>query len=99
MVKKGLKVLPILCVSVFLIATQVKAAQEFSADMVSRLGNKTTTTKMYVADDKVRMEMPQGAIIVRRDKNVTWILMPSDKMYMENPIDESKAPKLSKELE
>ena len=96
--KKGLKVLSVVCVSVFFAAIQA-GAQEFSADMVSRTGKETTNAKIYVAKDKVRMEMPESVMIIRRDKNVTWMLMPTDKMYMENPVDMSSAPKVARDFE
>jgi hypothetical protein len=38
-------------------------------------------------------------MIIRADKNVAWIIMPSEKMYMEQPIDKTTAPKTSKEME
>ena len=72
------------------------AAQEFSADMVNRIGNQTTQAKIYAAQDKIRMDMKEGAMIIRMDKGVSWMLMPSEKMYMENPIDMSRVPKASK---
>ncbi len=73
-------------------------AQEYAADMVSTIDNKTTQSKIYVSSDKIRMDMPEGAMIIRIDKGVSWMLMPSEKMYMENRIDMSRVPKTSKDL-
>lgn len=68
------------------------AAQDFSADMVSRFGKETMQAKLFVSGDKMRMDMPESTMIIRNDKKVTWIVMPSEKMYMDQPIDASKAP-------
>ncbi|MEI8175992.1 MAG: hypothetical protein WCG78_03910 [Candidatus Omnitrophota bacterium] len=61
-------------------------ALEFSADMVcaSREGN--FSGKICVAENKVRSEMMGMVSIVRLDKKVTWVMMPGQKMYMEQPI-------------
>ena len=73
-------------------------AQEFSADMISTVGKETTQYKLNVSGGKIRMDMKDGIIIVRNDKGVSWMLMPGESMYMENPIDTSKVPKTSKDL-
>jgi hypothetical protein len=81
----------ILCLAQVLIASVVLAAApkvyQFSADMVTATGGQTVSGKMIVNTDKMRMEMSamgQSMItIVRRDKNVSWMLMPAQKMYME----------------
>jgi outer membrane lipoprotein-sorting protein len=62
-------------------------AEDFSADMVSVSSEGSFTGKIYVSGDKSRIEMPQAVTISRLDKNVTWMLMPSEKMYMEQPIN------------
>ena len=85
---------------VVLLFVSVRAgAQEFSADMVSSDGKQTVNARIYVAPQKVRMEMPENTMIIRRDKGLSWILMPSDKMYMEQPINMSSAPKVSKDFD
>ncbi|MFA6079619.1 MAG: DUF4412 domain-containing protein [Candidatus Omnitrophota bacterium] len=62
-------------------------ASDFSADMVSTTNEGTFKGKIYVSKDRVRMEVPQSITITRMDKKVLWILMPSNKMYMEQPFD------------
>lgn len=64
----------------------IATAQDFSADMVSMTKGGVFTGKIYNAKEKTRMEMPQVITITRVDKNVTWILMPEQKMYMEQPL-------------
>ena len=96
--RKMLGVGAVVGVGVFLAAGWA-GAQEFSADMVSRTGKEIVNAKIYAAKDKVRMEMPESVMIIRRDKNLTWMLMPVDKMYMEQLVNMSSAPKVAKEFE
>jgi hypothetical protein len=74
------------------------ASPEFSADMVSRSGSQTVNGKIYVGQDKIRTEMPEAIMIVRLDLNVTWMIMPAEKMYMEQPINRQALPKTTKEV-
>jgi len=62
-------------------------AEDFSADMLSVSSEGSFTGKIYVSGDKSRMEMPEAITISRLDRKVTWMLMPSEKMYMEQPIN------------
>lgn len=94
---KAIRIVLMAVVCMFFGLTQAKAA-EFSADMVSRNGTETFAAKVYVADKKSRTETPENIIITRMDKNVSYMLMPSEKMYMEHPIDVRMVPKTSKEL-
>ena len=75
-----------------------KVFQEFSADMVSRSGRQTVQAKFYVSGDKMRTEMPGNVVIMRLDKNLTWIIMLQQRMYMEQPLKPKDLPKTSKEL-
>ena len=59
---------------------------DFSAEIVTKNNAGTFEGKIYSAKDKTRMDMPQSSVITRLDKNVVWILMPSEKMYIEQPI-------------
>ncbi len=77
----------------------IASAQEFSADMESRLGNETTKAKIYVAQEKVRMEMAESVMIIRNDQKVMFMVMPPEKMYMENLIDIARAPKVQKSFD
>ena len=63
-------------------------ALDFSADVVMK--NKQMVAqkgKMYVSGEKMRMDAAGMAIITRMDRKVAWILMPVQKMYMEQPVD------------
>ena len=96
--KKIFNVLSVLLISIGLLGGSQASAQEFSADMVNRVGKQTMTGKIYVSHDKVRMDMAESIMIIRSDKKITYMVMPSQKMYMEHPIDLSKAPKVAKAL-
>ena len=65
--------------------------KEFSAESISRFGGKTTSSKMFVSGNKWRVESSfmgrKSIMIARQDKNVVYILMPQQKMYMEQKLD------------
>lgn len=71
-----------------LVGTMAVAAafQGFSADIVSAHGKQTMQGKIFVAGDKMRFETAGVVSITRMDKRVVWMLMPSEKMYMEQPF-------------
>ncbi|HQO37571.1 MAG TPA: DUF4412 domain-containing protein [Candidatus Omnitrophota bacterium] len=87
------------CAAVFLGQAAAVRAAEFSADMVNTAGGRTFQGKIYMGGNKVRMETAEGVTITRMDKKVVWILMPQDKMYMEQAFDRSKAPQTSEKVE
>lgn len=61
--------------------------KQFSADMVMQGPQGVIQAKLYVGDRKTRMEMPQAITILRLDRSLSYILMPSQHMYMEHPLD------------
>jgi len=63
------------------------SAFDFSADMISSGPEGTVSGKIFSSKNKVRMEMAGTIAITRMDKNVAWMLMPSESMYIEQPID------------
>lgn len=73
--------------------------QHFSADMVVRSGNKTQNSKVYISDKKMRNDMAGNIMILRLDKNIMWMIMPSQKMCMEQALDANMIPKTSKAIE
>ena len=72
-------------------------AAEFSATVISKAGSQETHGKMYFQGQKMRQEFasPQGTsiTIIRPDKQVVWVIMPGQKMYMEMPFDKSQTGK------
>jgi hypothetical protein len=84
----------IFCQSSFAAVTQ-----QFSADMITRAGNKTANSKVYVSDKKMRNDIAGNIMILRLDKNVMWMIMPSDKMCMEQSLDTKIVPKITRAIE
>lgn len=64
---------------------------EYSADSSMETEQGTMKGKVYYAPGKERREMNMGGqqtiTIMRLDKKMMWMLMPDQKMYMENPLD------------
>jgi outer membrane lipoprotein-sorting protein len=63
---------------------------EYSADRYISAEGGGMSGKVYSAAGKERMEMEKGeaVTIMRMDKKVVWILMPSQKQYMEHRFSE-----------
>lgn len=75
-----------------------KAPSSFSAEMITAMPDgKSMTSKMMVGgEDKIRMEMADQVIIVRRDKGKMWMLNKSNKTAMEMPVNEQMIKEASK---
>lgn len=62
-------------------------AAEFSADMINTSPMGKIEGKMFFKEGNFRQEMMMGGqkqiTIFRKDKNVVWVLMPAQMMYME----------------
>lgn len=66
-------------------------AAEFSADLkIQPKGENPITGKIFVKGNKIRQEVTEEGetqiVIVRPDKKLTWMLTPTEKMYMEMPF-------------
>ncbi|MFW6324473.1 MAG: DUF4412 domain-containing protein [Desulfovibrionales bacterium] len=85
--KKGV-VLALLGAALVMLAAQVQAS-EFSADMIQKVDGQSSTGKIYLKEGLMWYETktPDGrvATIHRPDKNVMWVLMADEGMYMEMP--------------
>jgi len=91
------------------VAVPVWAAQlsppkvEYSADSVMQTEDTTTEQRVYVTPTKERRETlvgsgdaAEGSVqIFRRDNKVMWLLMPSEKMYMEHSMGKGNAKDVS----
>ncbi|MBN1446205.1 MAG: DUF4412 domain-containing protein [Candidatus Omnitrophica bacterium] len=63
-------------------------AFDFSADVIMK--NKQVGAqkgKMFVSEEKMRMDAAGMTVITRMDKKVAWILITPQKMYMEQQVD------------
>ena len=82
-----------------MVGCSAPVAKDFSADFVSKSGPVSFKGKMFFAKDKFRMENGQAVTISRIDKKIVWILMPGQKMYMEQPIKEDNTKGFSQKME
>lgn len=87
---------------VFIALTWVPFARaeqvDFSADTVMNAGGQVMQGRIYVSGQKSRMETAVSVVIVRPDLNLIWMVMPEQKMYMEQPLDPERVPLTSREM-
>jgi hypothetical protein len=62
---------------------------QYSAIMHMSTERGDVEAKVFVAPGMKRMEMHDSIQIIRFDKGVMWVLMPKQRMFMENPIPAS----------
>ncbi len=74
-------------------------AADFSADVITSAPGGSVAAKIYVSGDKSRMEAAGVITISRMDKKVVWMLMPSQNMYMEQPINLHAAASVQEKVE
>jgi hypothetical protein len=92
-------------VAVIFVLSGSSLAAEFSADLLLKQGGETMTGKVYVKGDKTRQEYIQRGqkqvMIFRFDKDIMWLLMPAEKIYMEMSSQEGVAydPQLDQNIE
>jgi hypothetical protein len=91
----------IVCFTALLTAAMAAAchAADFSADIVTVSPEGTFNAKMYVSGDKSRTEIEGTATIARADKGIVWVLIPAQKMYIEQPLDMRTAASTKEKLE
>jgi hypothetical protein len=101
--KNKVKLISLVMGIFILFLATVVLAEDFSADMINTTKDGIFKGKIFITKDKTRMEVPGSITITRIDKKVVWILMPKDKMYMEQPFDPGKvvatSEKISGEIE
>lgn len=65
---------------------------QFSADIVAVQAGDSAVGKIYVKDHIYRMDLRQHShdfiVIVKEDSNITYLLMPPEKIYMDMPTDD-----------
>lgn len=77
-------------VVIVLAASAAQAAgKEYSADMVMHSANGDVSGKVYASGQLLRYEMGPAVTITRLDRKTSYVLMPEQKMYMEQPMDPS----------
>ena len=63
-----------------------ESSAQYSALMHMSTERGDVEAKVFVKPGMKRMEMHDATQIIRFDKGVMWVLMPKQRMYMENPI-------------
>jgi hypothetical protein len=78
-------------------------ALEFTADQIVKVGRHTQKANLYYRDDRWRLEHqsmgPVNVTIVRKDKQVMWLLLSRMRHFKTLPYDPDQEPKLSEHLE
>lgn len=93
----------LLSLPVLVAANGTVTALEFSADQITKVNGKTHASNIFYRDDRWRLEHqdvgPVNVTIVRKDKQVMWMLLSRLKHYKEVPYDADQAPKVQESLE
>lgn len=68
------------------------AGTQLTANILMVQGGDSTSGKIYVKDTKYRLDLRQRGhdfiVIVNQDSNITYLLMPPEKIYMNMPTDD-----------
>ncbi len=79
------------------------SALEFTADQITKVNGRVRKANIYYRDDMWRLEHheigPVNVTIVRRDKQVMWLLLSRMKHFKTIPYDPDQAPKVMEQLE
>jgi hypothetical protein len=79
------------------------SALEFTADQITKVNGRVHKANIYYRDDMWRLEhheiSPVNVTIVRRDKQVMWLLLSRMKHFKTIPYDPDQAPKVTEQLE
>jgi hypothetical protein len=79
------------------------SALEFTADQIVRIDGHSRRANLYYRDDMWRLEHhdlgPVNVTIVRKDKQLMWLLLSRMRHFKTVPYDPEQAPKVSERLE
>ena len=78
-------------------------ALEFSADQITKTNGHSRKANIYYRDDRWRLEHhdlnPVNVTIVRKDKQVMWLLLSRMRHFKTVPYDPEQAPKVHEKLD
>ena len=78
-------------------------ALEFMADQITRIDGHSRKALIYYRDDRWRLEHfdagPVNVTIVRKDKDVMWLLLSRMRHFKTVPYDPEQAPKVREQLD
>lgn len=87
-----------------LLLSDVQAfALEFTADQIIKVDGKTHKANLYYREDRWRLEhhtlSPVNVTIVRKDKQLMWLLISRVRHFKTLPYDPEQDPKVTRDLE
>ncbi len=89
--------------AVWLAGAPPAGALEFSADQITKINGHSRKANIYYRDDRWRLEHhdlgPVNVTIVRKDKQVMWLLLSRMKHFKTVPYDPEQAPKVAERME
>jgi hypothetical protein len=84
-------------------ASEPTLALEFSADQITNTNGHSRRANIYYRDDRWRLEHhdlnPVNVTIVRKDKQVMWLLLSRMRHFKTVPYDPEQAPKVHEKLD
>jgi hypothetical protein len=76
---------------------------EFTADQITRINGHSRRANLYYRDDRWRLEHhdvgPVNVTIVRKDKQLMWLLLSRMRHFKTVPYDPDQAPKVNEHLD
>lgn len=89
--------------SAWLLGSDTTWALEFSADQITKINGHSRKANIYYRDDRWRIEHhdlnPVNVTIVRKDKQVMWLLLSRMRHFKTVPYDPEQAPKVHEKLD
>jgi hypothetical protein len=87
----------------WLLYGEAASALEFTADQITRIDGHVRRANIYYRDNMWRLEhqdlSPVNVTIVRKDKQVIWLLLSRMRHFKAMPYDPEQAPKVSEKLD
>jgi hypothetical protein len=84
-------------------ASELAWALEFSADQITNINGHSRRANIYYRDDRWRLEHhdlnPVNVTIVRKDKQVMWLLLSRMRHFKTVPYDPDQEPKVHEKLD
>ena len=89
---------PLIVVALFISGAIARhaVAYDLSADTVMVEKGRAQEGRIYIKGENYRIQRNGESeyIIIRHDREVMWVMMPQEKVYVELPLDEAKTPRI-----
>ncbi|MDQ6734151.1 MAG: hypothetical protein M3Z35_08575 [Nitrospirota bacterium] len=103
MLRVVLRVVIIAILGKWLQTNEIIWALEFSADQITNINGHSRKANIYYRDDRWRLEHhdlnPVNVTIVRKDKQVMWLLLSRMRHFKTVPYDPDQAPKVHEKMD